>query len=345
MATLPQNLKRNPLTDYLSGQGLKLTTQGKVRDTWFLDESKLLFVATDRISIFDSVLNASVPKKGEVLTALTHFWLTKVMPEVPCHLIYSKIKRGANGAYDLKRSNFPELPLERCLLVKNMQGKIFPFEMIYRGCIGGSVWSTYQETGTAGGHVLPQGLTKWSKLDPALFTPSTKEEVGHDINVNAQYYYQEMGNIGRETETLSAYAYESAYEYAIKKGIMILDTKFEVAPNMIVDEVLTPDSSRFSTEEDWKKAIEEKRDPIFYDKQIVRDWGEKVPTPFTDNEGETIIGIKKLKPGNPEHLAFIHGLIVPEEIIAETTKRYLTIFEWLTGVPLETYQKEEMYVF
>ncbi|MFA4942815.1 MAG: phosphoribosylaminoimidazolesuccinocarboxamide synthase [Patescibacteria group bacterium] len=326
----------------MSSCGLTRVSQGKVRDTWRLNLDRLLVVATDRISIFDFVLNALITKKGEVLTALTHFWLTKVLGDkFSHHLVASKIDERFNAAYGLKAGRLPNLPIERCLVVKDLTGLIYIFEMIFRLFIGGSVFKKYQETSMAGGHLLPPNLPKWSKLDKPIFTPSTKEDVGHDVNVDVDYFFAEMTKTKSRAEIEAvvenlAKAYLKAYEYAESRGVLILDTKFEVAGMEIVDEILTPDSSRFALAEDWKKAMAEGRDPYFYDKQIVRDWGSKVETPFG------VVGINKLNPANPEHVSFVHSLELPDEISQETTRRYLTIFKLITSCSLEDYQREEM---
>jgi phosphoribosylaminoimidazole-succinocarboxamide synthase len=342
---IPVNLQDDTLSIALKEGGLKRIHQGKVRDTYFLDEKNLLVVATDRISIFEFVLNASIPKKGEVLTALTHFWLSNILERFEHHLVKSSKYSCFNAAYDLRR-DLKFLPIERCLVVKNLTGGIYPFELIYRHHIGGSVFKKYQETGMAGGHKLPPNLPKWSKLEKPIFTPSTKEEIGHDVNVDADYFFREMERKGlradaREAVEILRQAYSLSYEYAESRGISILDTKFEVAGMVIADEILTPDSSRFARTSDWEKAMAEGRDPYFLDKQPVRDWGLKIETPFRDKNGQ-IVGINKLDPKKPEHVTFVHGLEVPAEVIASTTKRYLNIFEALTDSSLSEYQVEWM---
>ncbi len=346
MEKVPPTLIDDPLTIYLEQNQLNLVSRGKVRDTWKLNKNELLVVATDRISIFDFVLNTLVPHKGEVLTALTHFWANGVLSEFHHHLISSKEVPGYNAAYDWLNT-YPDIPIGRCLVVKNMKGKIYPFEMIYWAHIGGSVFAKYQQTGKAGGHDLAPGLPKWSKLDRPIFTPSTKEEVGHDINVDAFFFFKEMsaaglGNESRAVDEMLTRAYSLAYSYAESRGILILDTKFEVAGMTIADEILTPDSSRFALKTDWEAAMKENRDPYFHDKQPVRDWGATVQTPFYTLEGKSIIGINKLNPANPDHLDFVRNLEVPNSIIADTTNRYLGIFESLTGYSLTKYQKEKM---
>jgi len=348
MEKVPKNLQNDALADYLKNMGLERIHQGKVRDTWRFDKNQLLVVATDRISIFDFVLPALVPCKGEVLTALTHFWLTDILEGIRNHLIESEESYIHNAAYDLKHECFTELPLERCLVVQDLGQKLYPFEMIFRHHIGGSVYKDYLATGMAGGQQLTPNLPQWSKLFDPIFTPSTKEEVGHDINVDAAYYYAEMEKLGKKEESEDIVdtlirAYKTIYSYAEQRGVLILDTKFEVAGETIVDEFGTPDSSRFALKEDWVMAMKEGRNPHFYDKQPVRDWGMQVPTPFKDKKtGQEITGINKLDPKDPAHVAFVHSLTVPEEIINGTTDRYLKIFKMITEQELLDYQTENL---
>ncbi len=345
MEKVPINLRNNALSEYLQKCGLKLIHRGKVRDTYRLDDHRLLVVVSDRISIFDFVLNVLITKKGEVLTALTHFWLTKIFKNLNHHLVQSDMVDGFNFAYDL-HEKFSELPIERCLVVKDLTSTMYPFEMIFRHHIGGSVYNKYKETGMAGGQNLPPNLPKWSKLKMPIFTPSTKEEVGHDINVDADYFFKEMEKKGLREEALEAVgllagAYGRAYEYAEERGIVILDTKFEVAGLTFADEILTPDSSRFAYKTDWEQAMKEGRDPYFMDKQPVRDLGSKIETPFYNGD-KKVVGINKLDPGNQEHMDFVHGLSWPKEVTEGTTKRYLDLFKAITGQDLESYQVNEM---
>lgn len=346
MATLPSRVLDYPkikvdgseesLPGYLSPY--RLLNRGKVRDTFDLpyQPDKLLVVASDRLSIFDFVLPALVPRKGAVLTALTHFWLTKVLIGPTNHLVPSQFNSRYNAAYDEMVDRGPEFPLERSLVVRKVQ--IQPYEMIFRHHLGGSVWKQYQKDGTVGGHQLPAGLTRWQRLDTPIFTPSTKEESGHDVNITAASYLEVMGELGGETVENLRRVYMQAYAWALERGIVILDTKFEVGnPYIIADEVLTPDSSRFTTVEDYEAAVAEGRDPVFYDKELVRQWGRTVPTPFG------VTGINNLDPENPDHLAFVHNEVeVPEDVIAETADRYQQIFEMLARQPLATYQRNEM---
>lgn len=347
MSKVPKKLQKDDYSEILNSLGLTKVHQGKVRDTWSLksitDKDALLFLASDRVSIFDFVLNALVPKKGEVLTGLTHFWLTLVMPEFTNHLIPSDFDSDENYINDLA-NEYGELNdiLSRGLIVENLQGKMWDFEMIFRHHIGGSVFKKYQETGQAGGQQLPIGLPQWSKLEEPIFTPSTKEEIGHDINVDAAYFFKVMEERGIYDEaqlvvTQLADAYKKAYKYAAEKGVLILDTKFEVAGLTLADEILTPDSSRFVKEDDWQEAMKKGQNPKFLDKQPIRDWGSIVETPFY-KDGKQIIGINNLKPENPAHVEFVHGLTVPDKVISDATDRYLKIFRLLTGFSLDNYQ-------
>lgn len=338
MAKIPEQVKNVRVIPSLKNF---LWHQGKVRDTYKMPikgkafNSVLLPVATDRISIFDFVLNALISRKGEVLTALTHFWLAQMFRDFPNHLIPTEIYGSPrNFAADMK-IDFKDMPLERCLAVREVG--IPPYEIILRHHIGGSVFKKYQETGMAGGQELPPNLPKWSALDKPIFTPSTKADEGHDINIDADAYFEAMGDLGSQSVEMFMKMYMEAYAYAKKRGILILDTKFE-GLDIVADEVLTPDSSRFTTIDDWKIAIKKGRDPIFYDKELVRQWGKTVETPFG------VTGIHKLDPENDEHVAFVHSLKLPEEIVEETTRRYLDIFERLTEMSLDDYQKENLLV-
>lgn len=335
------------LKQILLGLGFKLIHQGKVRDTWYIPfpgyENYLLIVATDGISIFDFVFSQAIPRKGEALTALTHFSLTKILPDIKNHLVSSDYFTGANKAYDLRKDFVPQLPIERCLVVKNYSGQVLNFEMIHRDRVGGSPYPDYLKTGIFCGYKIEPNLPQWSKLSDKLFTPSTKEEVGHDVNVTAEYFFNATGDIGRKAAQITGECYERVFKHYENVGIELIDTKLEVAvvgnEIIIVDETFTCDSSRFGKKEDVEAAVKEKRDPIFYDKQLVREWGKKVETPFG------AIGINNItKTSNkiilPEHINFVHSLTIPPEIVAETTKRYLQVCEWAFGKPLDEYQRE-----
>ena len=336
MAKIPLHLQADPLITNFSGLGIPLIGQGKVRNTFRINQDWLLAEATDRISIFDFVLNGLIPKKGEVLTALTHFW-GNTFDVFPHHLVKSQLEPLYNGAYDLKKK-LPGVPLERCLLVQDLSGELDGYELIFRMHIGGSVYSAYIKTGIVAGQKTTPGLPEWSKLKMAVFTPSTKEESGHDINVDAKTYFNAAGKKGRAfVKTLRDF-YAAAYQYAKGQGILILDTKFEGSSSLgiIGDEFLTPDSSRFCDVDDWKKAMKTGSKPKFMDKQFVRNWGMKIETPF----GCT--GINNLDPESEEHVDFVHSLEIPADIVEQTTEKYLEIFSRLTGMKLADYQKDMM---
>jgi len=343
MAHIPNIVSTGPLMrgqpsqrvqDYLERLGYTRVHQGKVRDTYEHSDLPdiLCVVATDRLSIFDFVLPEYVERKGEVLTALTHFWLTDVLKDIPNHLI--------------EPPSLPEdFPLERCLFVRKLAMQ--PFELIFRSHLGGSVWKQYLADGTVAGQKLPEGLQQWQVLGEPLFTPSTKADIGHDVNISTQQYLDAMGVMGLDTIEWCRRAYMIAYEYAKKRGILILDTKFEAstAPFCLADEDLTPDSSRFTAVEDYEVAMVEGRDPIFFDKQPIREWGKTVETPFVNtdkNDGSLIVGINSLKPEIYEHRNFVDGLDVPISVLEDASSRYLKIFEMLVGIPLSEYQQTRM---
>jgi len=342
MAPIPEKVKSASLINSLLPF---LIHQGKVRDTY--DVSKffrdtLLMVASDRILIFDFVLNAVVPKKGEALTALTHFWLTKVLSSFQHHLVESKKYESRNLAFEMKHdstgalSALSDIPLERTLAIKRAQ--VMPFEMVYQHHIGESVWKEYQQSGTAAGELLPPGLKKWDKLDDPAFTPTTKATDGHDLPVTVKEFTAVTSYAGMSAAAILSDLYRIAYSYAASKGILILDTKFEWG-GMVVDEVLTPDSSRFVDVADWRAARAEGREPRFLDKEPIRIWGRGVSTPFRDKAGNSILGINNLETEDPDHRAFVHSLAVPEAVIAAGTARCLEICQRLTGTHLEEYQE------
>lgn len=310
--------------------------QGKVGELYEVPDlpNQLLMMRSDRLSIFDFVLPCLVPQKGEVLIALTHYWLTHVFPEIPHHLLaWGRLPIWEDAGW--QPENFLRLPLNRTLLIE--KGEIWPYEMVYRAHLGGSVWNQYQLDGTAGGNRLPAGLKKWQKLDHPIFTPTTKVESGHDVGMRVNDYLNHGGEFGQMLMAMGRKVYQRAYQHAAERGILILDTKFEITTaGKLADEVLTPDSSRFTTPEDLAAAIQAGRDPVFYDKEPVRIWGRQVETPWGK-------GLNGLDPENEAHLAFITGLTIPAEIIKETSRRYLEIFRMITGMDLVSYQLDVMH--
>ena len=285
---------------------LKLVRRGKVRDVYAVDDESLLIVATDRISAFDCILPTPIHRKGEVLTALSEFWFEKLGHVVANHLIASKIE-------DMPESvrRHEQTLARRSMLVR--RAEVFPVECVVRGYLVGSGWKDYKRTGEVCGHKLPEGLQESAKLPEAIFTPSTKAEQGHDENITED---QVRDLIGAEKTALlrdtSLRLYTEAHNYARERDIIIADTKFEFGIDqngelMLVDEVLTPDSSRFWPADSYEPG----RSQPSFDKQFVRDyletidWDKKPPAPA-----------------------------IPDEIAKATTARYLEAYRLLTGKEL-----------
>jgi phosphoribosylaminoimidazole-succinocarboxamide synthase len=285
---------------------LKLVRRGKVRDVYAIDGDRLLIVATDRVSAFDCVLPTPIERKGEVLTALSRFWFAKLAPIVPNHLLTAEIAEMPA----VVRNHAGELG-GRSMLVRSTE--VFPVECVVRGYLSGSGWKDYQRTGEVCGHKLPAGLRESEQLAEPIFTPATKAETGHDENISEQ----RMATIvGRETtdflRDVSLRIYQEASTYARGRGIIIADTKFEFGRDrdgriILIDEVLTPDSSRFWPADSYQAG---KSQPSF-DKQYVRDylegldWNKQPPAP-----------------------------ILPPEVARATTDRYLEAYQLLVGESL-----------
>jgi phosphoribosylaminoimidazole-succinocarboxamide synthase len=285
---------------------LQLVRRGKVRDVYAVDEESLLIVATDRISAFDCILPTPIERKGEVLTALSEFWFEKLQHVVANHLIESDV----NAMPPSVRRHSQTLA-GRAMLVR--RAEVFPVECVVRGYLVGSGWKDYLRTGSVCGHKLPEGLQESAKLPEAIFTPSTKAEEGHDENITED---QVREIIGAEKTALlrdtSLRLYLEAHEYARQRGIIIADTKFEFGLDkkgqlLLVDEVLTPDSSRFWPADEYEPG----RSQPSFDKQFVRDYLETLDW-------------NKKPPAPP----------IPNEIAAATTARYLEAYRLLTGKEL-----------
>jgi phosphoribosylaminoimidazole-succinocarboxamide synthase len=284
--------------------GLKLLRRGKVRDLYEYGD-KLLLIATDRISAFDVVIPTPIPLKGAVLTQLSRFWFDMMHDIVPNHLISADI------------NNFPE-DLQRFRDVLNMRSmlsvnaEMFPIECVARGYLAGSGWKEYQESGTVCGIKLPAGLKECDRLPEPIFTPATKAESGHDMNISFDAAAEIIGHAhASKLRDLTFKIYTRAAEYALARGIIIADVKFEFGIYnggiILCDEVLTPDSSRF-----WPRAEYQpgKNQPSF-DKQYVRDYLEEIHF--------------NKKPPAPE---------LPPAVVQGTTDKYLEAYRLLTGVPL-----------
>jgi phosphoribosylaminoimidazole-succinocarboxamide synthase len=284
---------------------LKLVKRGKVRDVYAVDDERLLIVATDRISAFDCILPTAIPHKGEVLTSLSKFWFEKLAHIVPNHLITIEPEQMPETVQQAKEVN------GRSMLVRRTD--VFPVECVVRGYLVGSGWKDYLRTGEVCGHKLPEDLLESAELPEPIFTPSTKAEEGHDENITEEQVSTMLGaataNYLRET---SLRLYNEARSYARTRGIIIADTKFEFGRDsngeiILIDEALTPDSSRFWPAENYAPG---KSQPSF-DKQFVRDYLE------------TLVWDKR-PPAPP----------LPDEVASATTNRYLEAHRLLTGQEL-----------
>ncbi|MDH4553975.1 phosphoribosylaminoimidazolesuccinocarboxamide synthase [Pseudomonas sp. BN417] len=247
---------------------LKKIYSGKVRDLYEIDAKRMLMVATDRLSAFDVILDQPIPEKGKILTAISNFWFEKLKGVVPNHFTGDKVEDVVPAA---------ELPLVEGRAVVAKRLKPVAVEAIVRGYIVGSGWKEYQKTGTVCGIQLPAGLKEASKLPQPIFTPSTKAAVGdHDENISFEQCEAIIGKeLAAKVRDTAIALYSTAVEYAATRGIIIADTKFEFGIDedgtlTLMDEVLTPDSSRFWPVESY---VEGKNPPSF-DKQFVRDWLE-----------------------------------------------------------------------
>jgi phosphoribosylaminoimidazole-succinocarboxamide synthase len=268
---------------------------GKVRELFELDDERLLLVATDRISTFDVVLPTEIPDKGRVLTGLSGFWFARTQDIVPNHLLALREDGRSTEARRLS---------------------MLPIECVVRGYLAGSGWKDYGATGEVCGHRLPEGLRESDRLPEPIFTPATKAQEGHDENIDRARAAELVGEeLFARAERISLELYRFAAEYALERGIVIADTKFElgVGPDgtlTLGDEALTPDSSRFWPADEYEPG----RGQPSFDKQYVRDYCES-------------LGWDKSPPG-PE---------LPDEVVAGTRSRYVEAFEQLTGISFQEY--------
>lgn len=284
---------------------LKLFRKGKVRDVYDLGD-KLLIISCDRISCFDVVLPCAIPYKGEVLTAISNFWFDFTKDIIANHLITSDLSK-----YPSDLDKYSNNLKGRSMLVKKT--KPLPVECIVRGYLSGSGWKEYRKSNSVCGIKLPLGLNESDRLPEPIFTPSTKADVGHDQNVS-QDYIEEL--IGKDTAGRIARAsidiYQQASDYALSRGIIIADTKFEFGiynnEVILIDEVLTPDSSRFWPADEYLPG----RAQVSFDKQFVRDYLETL-------DWDKVPPAPKL----------------PEDIITKTTQKYLEAYKRLTGKELK----------
>jgi phosphoribosylaminoimidazole-succinocarboxamide synthase len=276
--------------------------RGKVRDVYDLGDS-LLIVATDRISAYDVVMPNPIPGKGKMLTALSLFWFDKFGQQFENHLIASDVDK-----YPQELRQYRDQLEGRSMLVR--KARVVPIECVARGYLAGSGWKEYQKTQTVCGVQLPPGLRQCDKLPAPIFTPATKEETGHDINIDFDEMVRRVGlDISTKLRDWTLQLYSAAADYAAGRGVIIADTKFEFGqmPDgrlILIDEVLTPDSSRF-----WPvDAYQPGRDQPSFDKQYVRNYLEAQPWDKA--------------PPAPE---------LPPDVVAGTQQRYLEAYEKLTG--------------
>jgi phosphoribosylaminoimidazole-succinocarboxamide synthase len=293
---------------------LKLFSRGKVRDTYVLDRERLLMVATDRISAYDHVLPNGIPDKGRVLTQLSVFWFGHTHHFQENHLISGMV---------------PDLPEElrdrreelagRFMVVK--KAKRIDIECVVRGYLSGSAWAEYQESGTLAGEKLPAGLRESQKLESPIFSPASKEDSGHDVNISYKQLEKVVGaGMAEQLRASSLALYTYAAELAGKRGLILADTKFEFGlvggkkgRLILIDELLTPDSSRY-----WDAArYQVGSSPPSYDKQFVRDWLQR--SSWDRN------------PPAPE---------LPRDVVEQTRERYLAAYRQVTGRDL--YAKERV---
>jgi len=246
--------------------GLKKIYSGKVRDLYEIDDKRMLMVATDRLSAFDVILAEPIPEKGKILTAISNFWFDKLAGLIPNHFTGDRVE-------DVVPAE--QLPLVEGRAVVAKRLKPVAVEAIVRGYIVGSGWKEYQQSGTVCGIQLPAGLKEAAKLPQPIFTPSTKAAVGdHDENISFEQCEAIIGaELAAKVRDVSIALYSAAVEYAATRGIIIADTKFEFGLDengtlTLMDEVLTPDSSRFWPADSYREGI----NPPSFDKQFVRDW-------------------------------------------------------------------------
>lgn len=282
---------------------LSLVRRGKVRDVYVVDDEHFLIVATDRISAFDCILPTPISRKGEVLTALSCFWFERLAEIIPHHLVTADV----NNMSEWVRAH-SDMLRGRSMLVRRTE--VFPVECVVRGYLAGSGWKDYQTTREVCGHKLPPGLRNSDRLPEPIFTPSTKAEVGHDENISETQMRDLVGeDVTDALRAASLAMYKAASDYALSRGIIIADTKFEFGRDsdgriIVIDEALTPDSSRFWPADEYEPG----RSQRSFDKQTVRDYLES-------------LAWNKMPPAPP----------LPTDVAEATAIRYLEVFRLLTG--------------
>ena len=282
--------------------GLKLHASGKVRDVYNVDQDHLLFVATDRISAFDYILASGIPNKGRVLTQISLFWFEFLKDVVPNHVATADVSQ-----YPAALAPYANELRGRSMLVR--RAEMFPVECVARGYLSGSGWKEYQATGVVCGIPLPKGLRESDKLPEPIFTPATKATTGHDENIPFERAAEILGlELATKLRDLTLSIYNKAADYALQRGIIIADTKFEFGQTSagitLADEVLTPDSSRFWPADQYQPGKAQES----FDKQYVRDylvsirWNKQPPAPA-----------------------------LPPEVAQRTSDKYVEAYRRLTG--------------
>ena len=299
----PQLLDAVVQTDFPE---LELYASGKVRDVYRLDDEHLLFVATDRISAFDYVLATGIPQKGRVLTQMSVFWFELLRGVVPNHMVTTDVDR-----YPAALRKYEDQLRGRSMMV--VRAEMFPVECVVRGYISGSAWKEYKASGTVCGIQLPPGLKDSDKLPEPIFTPATKATSGHDENISFEQMAKIIGpDFSRDLRDISLAIYKKAADYALQRGIIIADTKFEFGRTgegiTLADEVLTPDSSRFWPADKYQPGKAQES----FDKQYVRDYLEEIRW-------------NKLPPAPA----------LPPDVARKTSEKYVEAYRQLTGRELD----------
>ena len=291
---------------------LKLWRRGKVRDVYEVDAERLLIVATDRVSAFDVVMNETVPFKGSVLTQISAWWLGLIGAKIPHHMLTANIDEIV-VALPALRPHY-DLLAGRSMLCR--RAEVFPVECVVRGYMAGSAWKEYRTSGTLAGEPMPAGLLESSRLEKPLFSPATKVESGHDENITRSKMASIVGGeIAARLEQLSLALFQFGNKRTEPRGIIVADTKFEFGSLdgeiVLVDEVLTPDSSRFWSADQYEAG----RSQPSFDKQPLRDY----------LDGERREGRWNGDAPPPT---------LPAEVVTATKNRYLEAYERITGTPL-----------
>jgi phosphoribosylaminoimidazole-succinocarboxamide synthase len=293
---------------------LKHLRRGKVREVYIVDDERLLLVATDRVSAFDVVMAEPIPYKGAVLTQVTAWWLRQLEKDVRHHMLASDVDEIIDAVPAL--ANYRASLAGRAMLCRRTE--VFPIECVIRGYLSGSAWKEYKTNGTLAGESLPQGLRESDRIEPPLFSPATKAESGHDENITIRRVVETLGaDVARELERLSRLVYTRGRTIAAERGIIIADTKFEFGRDhagaiTLIDEVLTPDSSRFWPADQYEPGHGQ---PSF-DTQPLRDY----------LDGERRAGRWNGDAPPPQ---------LPDSVVRATSERYLDAFRRITGSPLD----------